>query len=238
VYSYLTNIFDKRAAFLPLIDPESINNKVIEMCKENVDAILIGGSTLGVVNFDEATKLVKQVVRVPVIIFPGSSMQLSRYADAILFLSLLSGRNPEYLIGEHVKAAPIIKKLGIEVIPTGYLLIESGNLTSVLFMSHTLPIPHNKPDIAKHHALAAQYLGMKFVYLDAGSGGTESVSTQMIKAIKEYTDIPIFVGGGIRTPEEAISKIKAGASAIVVGNALEKEPLLIKDFATAIHKNF
>ncbi|MDI6839557.1 MAG: geranylgeranylglyceryl/heptaprenylglyceryl phosphate synthase [bacterium] len=241
VYSYLTRIFkQKGAAFLVPLDPDinlqGIESKIKNICANGADAILVGGSTIEKPNFDEFTKLVKSHSTVPVIIFPGNSTQLSKHADAILFLSLISGRNPEYLIGEHVKASPIIKEFGLEVIPTGYLLIESGNLTSVLFMSHTLPIPRDKPDIAKYHALATEYLGMKLVYLDAGSGASNSVPNQMIREVRDYITIPIIVGGGIRTPADAKSKVAAGAQGVVIGDVLQKEPQLAKDFAAAIHK--
>lgn len=245
IYSYLTHIFEiKGAAFLALIDPDASDNiehRIHSICANGADAILVGGSIVGNANFDAFVNRIKSVVQashqnLPVIIFPGNSMQLSKHADAILFLSLLSGRNPEYLIGEQVKASPIIKEMGLEVIPTGYLLIESGNLTSVLFMSHTLPIPRNKIDIAKYHALTAEYLGMKFVYFDAGSGAQQSMPNEMITAVKNYISIPIIVGGGIHTPDEAKAKVSAGANAIVIGDALQDNPDLAKDFASAIHK--
>ena len=239
IYSYLINIFkDKRAAFLALIDPDANDSEpsIKSICTGGADVILVGGSTIGTADFDSFVQLVKSSASVPVIIFPGSSMQISRNADAILFLSLLSGRNPEYLIGEHIKASPIIKQFGLEVLPTGYLLIESGATTSVLSISHTLPIPRNKSDVAKYHALAAEYMGMKFVYLEAGSGAQNSVPEDMISAVKDYISIPIIVGGGIRTPEEAKAKVRAGASCIVIGNVLQKNPELTKDFANAIHR--
>jgi putative glycerol-1-phosphate prenyltransferase len=239
-YSYLTDVIkSKGAAFLSLVDPDAdhdLEHRIRAMCASGVDAILVGGSIVGTANLDGFVRLVKSFSTLPVVIFPGDSMQLSSHADAVLFLSLLSGRNPEYLIGEQVKASPVIREMGLEPIPTGYLLIESGGLTSVLFMSHTLPIPRDKADIAKYHALAAQYLGMKLVFLDAGSGARESVPTDMINAIKDYVDIPIVVGGGIRDPDEARAKIDAGASAVVIGNVLEDKPEMVKSFAEAIHR--
>jgi putative glycerol-1-phosphate prenyltransferase len=239
-YSYLTHVIESRgAAFLSLVDPDvrhDLKARIKGMCANGVDAILVGGSIVGTADFDEFVRLVKSFSTLPVIIFPGNSMQLSNHADAVLFLSLLSGRNPEYLIGEQVKASPVMKKMELEAIPTGYLLIESGGLTSVLFMSHTLPIPRDKADIAKYHALAAQYLGMKLVFLDAGSGAQESVPTNMISAIKDYVDIPVIAGGGIRNPDEARAKIDAGASAVVIGNVLEEKSGMVKDFAEAIHR--
>lgn len=245
IYSYfIDTIAQKGAIFLTLLDPENspqeikspeIQTQVENICKDGTDAILVGGSIVKKPNFHKFIKTVKSFSTVPVIIFPGDSMQLSEQADAILFLTLLSGRNPDYLIGEQVKATPIIKELELETIPTGYLLIESGNMTSVLYMSHTLPIPRNKPEIAKYHALAAEYLGLKLVYLDAGSGAKNPVPNEMIKEIRDYISIPVFVGGGIRTPEEAKAKIKAGAQGIIIGNTIQKNPELAKDFALAIH---
>ena len=239
IYSYLADTLkNKGAAFLALIDPDielKLEYRVSNLCSNGVDAILIGGSIIGRTDFNSFVKFVKSLSTIPIIIFPGNSMQLSSYADAILFLSLVSGRNSEYLIGEQVKAAPIIKEIAIEAIPTGYIIIESGSVTSVLYMSHTIPIPNDKPDIAKYHALASEYLGMKLVYLDAGSGAKYSVPTQMIKEVSEYITLPLIIGGGIRTPAEANSKVSAGANAVVVGNILQSHPELTKDFADAIH---
>lgn len=238
VYRYLIDtIKQKGAAFLALLDPaEKITSSDIKyLCKNGVDAILVGGSLVKHSDFSERIKLVKANANIPVIIFPGSAIQVSKDADAILFLSLISGRNPEYLVGEQVKAAPVIKELKLEVIPTGYLLVESGSLTSVLFMSHTLPLPRSKLDIAKSHALTAEYMGMKFAYFDAGSGADNSMPNEMIKAVKNYINIPIIVGGGIRTLEDAKAKVKAGADCVVIGNALQNNPSLCKKFAEAIH---
>ena len=161
---------------------------------------------------------------------------VSSSADALLFLSLISGRNPNLLIGEQVKAAPAIKKAGIEVIPTGYMLIESGVLTSVSFVSNTLPIPRNKPDIACAHALAGQYLGLKLIYLEAGSGAEKPVPPVMVKAVSQYIDMPVIVGGGIKDPEYARTLADSGASFVVIGNALEDTPGLVEEFAAAVHK--
>jgi phosphoglycerol geranylgeranyltransferase len=161
---------------------------------------------------------------------------VSGHADAILFLSMISGRNPNLLIGEQVKAAPAIKQIGLEVIPTAYMLIESGVFTSVSYISNTLPIPSHKPDIACAHAFAGQYLGMKLIYLEAGSGAKYPVPTEMINQVSRYVDIPVIVGGGIKDSEQAHNAAKAGASFVVIGNALEDTPLMVKEFANAIHK--
>ncbi len=201
------------------------------------DAILIGGSLIMAPNFDEMVAAIRSAASIPCLIFPGSVMQISKHADAILFLSLVSGRNPSYLIGEQMKAAPHIRHLGLETIPTGYMLIESGRVTSVEFMSNTRPIPRDKNDIAKATALAAQYLGMKLIYLEAGSGAQHAVPLEMISAVSSYVNIPVIVGGGIRTPEAAAQCVNAGASFVVTGNVLEKDEgrSLIREFAEAIH---
>jgi putative glycerol-1-phosphate prenyltransferase len=230
------------AGYFVLIDPDKWNDEELvdfAMAAEEggADAILIGGSLLLSSSFDEIVRRVKKNVRIPVIIFPGSPTQVSRYADALFFLSLISGRNPTYLIGEQVKAAPVLKTLGTEAISVGYMLVESGRITSTEFMSNTQPIPNDKPDIAKATALAAQYLGMQMVYLEAGSGAKQAVPDQMISSVRDYVSLPIIVGGGIRTPEEARKKVKAGASFVVTGNVLERsiDVRIIQEFAEAVH---
>ncbi len=233
---------EKGAGFLVLIDPDRLSTEQIKELglksqKAGVDGFLIGSSLLLTNRFDEAVKELKSSVSVPVIIFPGNAYQVSRHADAILFLSLISGRNPQLLIGEQVKAAPLVKDFGVEPIPTGYLIMESGKRTAVLYMSNTQPIPKDKPDIACAHALAGEYLGMKFIFLEAGSGAENPVPDEIIKAVKDFITIPIIVGGGVKTPEQAKSKVDAGASFVVVGNALEKNlnDSILKEFADAIH---
>lgn len=231
------------AGFLTLIDPnEHPKSRLIDNAQHaeqgGADALLIGGSLVLTSRMEEILREIKQRVSIPVIIFPGGASQVCRYADAILFTSLLSGRNPEFLVGEQVKGAPLVKEIGLETIPTAYLLIESGTRTSVEYLSHTHPIPRNKPDIAKVHALAAQYMGMKMVYLEAGSGAIHSVPEEMIRATRDYAALPIICGGGIRHPEDAARKVAAGASFIVVGNRFEESnPLsLFVEFAEAIHQ--
>ena len=164
-------------------------------------------------------------------------MHLSPHADAILYLSLISGRNANFLIGEQVKAAPRIRQYGIEPIPTGYMLVDSGRQTSVGFMSGTTPLPRDKFDLAWAHALAAEYLGMQLIYLEAGSGAEYPVPDQMIAAVKEHISIPILVGGGIAAPEIAAQKVKAGADFIVTGTVIEnsRSLSLMKQFADAVH---
>ena len=230
------------AGYLVLIDPDKWKLKqlpeIAASASENgADAILIGGSLLMRSSFDDIVRAIKKAANVPCLIFPGSTIQISRHADAMLFLSLISGRNADYLIGVQVLAAPVIRLLGIETIPTGYMLIESGRVTSAEFMSNSRPIPREKNDIAQATALAAEYLGMRLVYLEAGSGADLPVTLEMVAAVSGFVNIPVIVGGGIRTPEEAEKRVKAGAAFVVTGNVLEKNSnrQLIREFAQAIH---
>jgi phosphoglycerol geranylgeranyltransferase len=244
-YDKLLELKKRRGAgYLVLIDPDKQPLEDVvsfaKNCEEGgADGFLVGGSLLFSNHFDELIQAVKGTVSIPVILFPGNGRQLSRHADAVLFMSLISGRNPQALIGEQVMAAPLIHSLGLEAIPMGYMLIESGNVTAAQFMSNTSPIPREKPEIAVAHALAAEYLGMKLVYLEAGSGAEHSVPEPMIRAVSQSVSIPLIVGGGIRNPNEAREKVKAGASFVVTGNVLEKKDNahLIADFAKAIHKD-
>jgi phosphoglycerol geranylgeranyltransferase len=232
----------KGAGFFVLIDPDEndldhLPGFVTQANANGVDAFLVGASVLMSGDFERTIKIIKSETDLPVIIFPGSASQVSHLADGILFLTLLSSRNPDFLITEQVKGAPMIKAAGLEPIPTGYLLIESGRMTSVQYVSNSQPIPADKPDIAKVHALAGQYMGMSMVYLEAGSGALYSVPEEMISAVYNYVDIPIIVGGGIRSPEDARGKVEAGASFVVIGNFFEKKgsEKLLAEFAEAIH---
>ncbi|MBT5830178.1 MAG: geranylgeranylglyceryl/heptaprenylglyceryl phosphate synthase, partial [Candidatus Latescibacteria bacterium] len=208
--------------------------------EQGADAILIGGSFLLSTNFDRMVQEVKQAVDVPVVIFPGDTSQIAPAADAILFLSLISGRNPELLIGQHIKAAPLLKAHGIEPISTGYVLVDSGQQTTTEYISNTRPLPRNKPEIAMAHALAAEYLGMQCVYLDAGSGPAKMVPEEMVLAVSEYTSVPLIVGGGIRDPEAARKRVEMGASFIVIGSVFEDrgwDAGFIGGFADAVHQS-
>lgn len=224
-----------------LIDPDSITNEtqLINICKKSneaqVDFILVGGSLITNGFFDTCIALIKQHTNIPVILFPGNIMQVNKQADAILLLSLISGRNPDLLIGKHVLAAPMIKKSGIEIIPTGYMLIDGGNITSVSYMSNTTPIPAEKYSIAGCTALAGEMLGLQVTYMDAGSGAQNPISEKMIQAVSNSVNGPVFVGGGIKTPEGAIAACNAGADVIVVGNAFEKDANLIQQISSAVH---
>lgn len=240
------NLLDVRSTrgggFFLLLDPDRLSDKKMlrlsEMAEDcGVDAILIGSSFVISPHFHCTVKEVKEHTNLPMIVFPGSHSQISRHADAILFSSLISGRNPQYLIDEQVKGAPLVKEFRLEAIPTAYILIESGNQTSVQFISNTRPIPADKTDIACAHALAAQYLGMKLIYLEAGSSALYSVPEKLISAVTDYINLPVVVGGGIRRPEEVEKKILAGASFVVVGTQFERDDdiVLLREFASAAH---
>jgi phosphoglycerol geranylgeranyltransferase len=243
-YQRLKEIIETRGAgFILLIDPDKMkleksSKLVASAIDAGVDAFFVGGSFLMNENFNAFVKQIKlSAGDHPVIIFPGSLYQISASADALLFLSLISGRNPEHLIGNQVMAAPILWKLGLEAISCGYMLIESGRRTSAEFVSNSIPIPRNKPNIALAHALAAEFLGMKTIYLEAGSGAEDSIPTETVASVSEAVEIPILVGGGIRSPKVAQEKVAAGANIIIVGNFFEKEGnhALMKEFADAIH---
>lgn len=229
VYEYLLGVRNtKGAGFLVLLDPDRASPEKlaaqVKSCEDaGVDAMLIGTSLMMGNGFHDAVSAVSEAVSIPVIIFPGEKSHVAGDADAILFLSLLSGRNPELIIGEQVRSAPQIKAMGLEAIATAYLLVESGRMTSVEYMSNTKPIPAEKSEIALAHAVAAEIFGMKFVYLEAGSGAERPVPDQMIKTVSSGVDIPVIVGGGIRSPETVSAKVAAGASFIVVGNHLERQ---------------
>lgn len=243
IYNYLIDtISAKGAAHLILIDPDKINREklpdYLSVCEESgVDGFLIGGSLILNNSFEDFIKTAKKNTNLPVIIFPGSINQISSYADAILFLSVISGRNPEHLIGKHVLAAPIIKEANLEVISVGYILVESGAATTAQYMDGSSPIPRDKHEIAAATALAAEYLGMKFIYLEAGSGARNTIPCNMIRKVSEYCSLPIIVGGGIKNPFEAREKIESGANIIITGNYFENENnwKQIKTFADTIH---
>ncbi|HPY96838.1 MAG TPA: geranylgeranylglyceryl/heptaprenylglyceryl phosphate synthase [Candidatus Cloacimonadota bacterium] len=242
IYLKLLEMRKKHPCLFCLIDPDKndvlTNVRLAEIYEKcNADAILIGGSIMIEDNYEETILQIKKSVKIPVIIFPGLFNFVSGYADAILLLNMLSSRNPQVLIEEQVRCAPQLYHTGLESIPTGYILIESGNLSSVQYMSHSLPIPRKKNDIALIHALAGQYMGMKMIYLEAGSGAKEAIPNEMIKYVANKLDIPLIVGGGIRTAESAKEKAAAGADFIVIGTVLEEldNYTLVKDIAEAIH---
>lgn len=227
--------------FVVLIDPDKVRlgkiSKVLETSVEaGVDFFFIGGSLVVNDMLDYVLKSMKEMCSIPMILFPGNSFQLSYKADGLLFLSLISGRNADLLIGKHVITAPFLKISPLEIISTGYMLVDGGVMTSVQYMSNTMPIPGNKDDIALCTAMAGELLGLKQIYMDAGSGAKNPISESMIQTVSSGINIPLIVGGGISTPEKAAANAKAGADVIVVGNAIEKDPELIKELAIAVHE--
>lgn len=225
-----------RKLFATLIDPDKttpngLSDLGIKAEKLGIDYFFMGGSLLTEDKLDDCLRTIRENCRIPILLFPGSILQINPNANGILLLSLLSGRNPDLLIGQHVVAAPYLRESGLEIISTAYLLIDGGQPTTASYMSHTAPIPADKPEIAACTAMAGQMLGFKLIYLDAGSGAQNQVSAATIKAVRKAVDLPIVVGGGIRTPDAAQRSLEAGADLIVVGNALEKAPELLEDFA-------
>ena len=234
---------DRGAVAIALLDPDIKNDtallKMLDLVnKSDFDAIFIGGSLISDNEFESRIKKVANNTDLPMIIFPGSSNQLSEHADAVLFLSLISGRNPQYLIGEHVKSAPIIHNMNLETIPTAYILLDGGIRSSVEVMSNTLPIPMNKHDIILAHALAGEYLGNSFVFLESGSGAENHATSEVISIISKQLKIPIIVGGGINKSSSAQSLVKSGAGYIVAGTMIEQNPSITEmlKFTNAVHQ--
>jgi len=232
------------AGYLVLLDPDHAtpaeNARLAELAQDaGADIMLVGGSLTLSGRAEETIAAVKSAVSLPVVIFPGNAGFVAEGADAVLFLSLVSGRNPQFLIGEHVLAAPAVRRMGLETLPTAYMLVDGGATTSVEFMSGTRPLPRDKPDIAMAHALAGQYLGMRLVFMDAGSGAREHVPEAMVRAVADYVDLPVMVGGGIRSPESARSLVESGASLVVTGDIVERtgDSGLLKEIAEAVHRD-
>ena len=229
-----------KKSFAVLIDPDKVDDRGTVYLAEQavnagVDYLFVGGSLVVSNYLDECVQLVKKHCNIPVILFPGSPSQVSKYADALLYLSLISGRNADLLIGQHVVSAPVVKQSGLEIMPTGYMVIDGGAPTTVSYISNAAPIPADKEDIAVCTAMAGEMLGMKLIYMDAGSGARHAISEDMIARVAKIISVPLIIGGGIREPEKAYLNCKAGADLIVVGNAIEKDPLLIKEMAAAVH---
>lgn len=232
----IDQFYQKKKQLTVLVDPDKLTDKEIEKTakmaqKAGVDYFFVGGSLLINDSLNQSIKIIKESCNLPVIIFPGNNYQLSNNADAILFLSLISGRNPDMLIGMHVIAAPYIKLSGLEPIPTGYMLIDGGNPTSVTYMSNSFPIPADKKDIAACTAMAGEMLGLKMIYMDAGSGAEKSISSEMIKFVKDSVDIPLMTGGGIKTPDLLREKYIAGADIAVIGTQFENNITDMQRFA-------
>lgn len=223
-----------------LIDPDKMRlgklDQLIDLsihCK--VDYFFIGGSLIVNSQLDQCLQTIRSKCQVPLILFPGNSYQISYHADAILFLSLVSGRNPDLLIGQHVIAAPYLKLSPLEVLPTGYMLVDGGVGTTVLYMSNTSPIPSNKSDIAVCTAMAAEMLGLRLIFMDAGSGATKPIPSDMIASVRGAVDVPLIVGGGIRSADRVKENLEAGADVVVIGNAFEHDPSLLIDIAATLH---
>jgi phosphoglycerol geranylgeranyltransferase len=229
---------EKKSGFAVLADPDKIApadmQYLARLCNDaGVDYLLMGGSLLMAHQMELCIQRFKTESDIPVILFPGSPAQVTPYADALLYLSLISGRNPELLIGQHVVSAPAVKASGLEVISTGYIVVDGGVQTTVSYVSHAMPVPADKPEIALCTAWAGELQGKHIIYLDAGSGARKPVSAEMISKVSSHIEIPLVVGGGILTPEKVYENCKAGANLVVVGNAIERDPLLIRDMSQA-----
>lgn len=244
--SVLTSLRERRQrgkkSIAVLVDPDKVEDparltQLINLASENcVDYFFVGGSLVTTSNLAQIVAQIKDHVKIPVVLFPGNSIQIEPTADALLFLSLISGRNPELLIGQHVVAAPIIRNTKLEVIPTGYMLINSGRITSAAYISNTMPIPDDKYSLAACTAMAGEMLGLQAMYMDAGSGAEKEISTKMIAAVRKAIQIPLIIGGGINTSQKALRALEAGADMIVIGNALEKDPELLIGIADKVYE--
>jgi len=234
---FLASKTEKKIALL--IDPDSLRlvhlNKLIEHLQVvRPDFIMVGGSLIFDDQLESCLDVLRKATDVPLVLFPGSVLQISPKADAILLLSLISGRNPDYLIGQHVVAAPYLKKSGLETISTGYMLIDGGQATTASYMSHAMPIPADKKEIAACTAMAGAMLGLSTIYLDAGSGARQAVPLEMTALVSQEIKVPLIVGGGIRSPELAVEQLKAGADIIVVGTGIERDPGLLTEMVRAV----
>jgi len=229
-----------KKSFAVLIDPDKVNENNLEQLIElsveaKVDYFFVGGSLVISNYVDECVQTIKRNSKIPVLLFPGSPSQVSKYADALLYLSLISGRNAELLIGQHVVSAPVVKQSGLEIIPTGYMVIDGGAPTTVSYISNASPMPADKNEIAMCTAMAGEMLGMQLIYMDAGSGAKRAITESMIQRVSQSIDVPLIIGGGIIDPEKTYLNCKAGADVVVVGNAIEKDASLIKEMAAAVH---
>lgn len=241
IYALFTEaMHQKRKLFLVLMDPDHFHQEsdlvsfLVYINRAKPDLVLLGGS-LTANGTEGLLRRFKSSCSIPIVLFPGNTFQFTPEADALLLLSLISGRNPDLLIGQHVVFAQALKQSGIEAISTGYLLIESGQTTAVEYISNTRPIPRTKPEIAAATALAGTFIGNKLIYLEAGSGAEMPVPSAMIAKVKQTIDVPLIVGGGIRTKTDVTNALLAGADAIVVGNIFESYPEWIEPFVKLTH---
>ena len=222
--------------FAVLVDPDKFSAEVIrEANKVKVDFIFIGGSNIRKGHFHHCVNAIRKLSNIPLVIFPGNSEQISEKADAILLLSLISGRNPDYLIGEHIQAARQLKRSKLEIIPTGYILIGGGRKISTQAVTRTSPIKSSDKNLVVSTAIAGEMMGMKMIYLEAGSGTTTPLKFSIVKDVRKNISSPIIAGGGIDSPAKATALCKAGADMIVVGNAIEKNSTLVGKLSNAIH---
>lgn len=231
---------EKRKAIALLIDPDKHDecslNQIVSIGQDaGIDLYLVGGSLITTTRLHDTITLVQKYAKVPVILFPGNAAHVVAGADAVLFMSLISGRNAELLIGQQVVAAPLLRHIGTEVISTGYVLIDGGKPTTVSYISNTMPIPADKPDIVVATALAGEMLGLKCIYLEAGSGAAHPVPQEVIRAVRENIHVPLIVGGGLRSPTQTLEACQAGADMVVIGHAIEQDPSLIIEMTHAVH---
>lgn len=228
----------RQSGFAVLADPDKIAPAempyLARLCNDaGVDFLFVGGSLLMMHQMEACIQRFKAESDIPVVLFPGSPAQVTPYADALLYLSLISGRNADLLIGQHVLSAPQVKASGLEVISTGYMVVDGGAPTTVSYISGTMPLPADKPDIALATAWAGELQGKHTIYLDAGSGARRPISEEMIARVSANIAVPLIVGGGMRSPEQVYTACAAGANTVVVGNAIEKDPGLIREMAAA-----
>lgn len=241
IYNQLTHKKQqKNKSFAVLIDPDKVTHSSLDALialavGASVDYLFVGGSLVVSNHLDEVVQHIKRNCSIPVILFPGSPSQITKHADGLLYLSLISGRNPELLIGQHVISAAAVKQSGLEILSTGYMVVDGGAPTTVSYISNAAPIPADKNEIAVCTAMAGEMLGMRLIYMDAGSGAKRPISESMIEKVAQSIEAPLIVGGGITNPEKAYLNCKAGADVIVIGNAIEKDSSLIKEMSSAIH---
>jgi len=221
----IDKIESEGAVHMTLIDPEKVTppqaSKIADKARASgTSALMVGGSTISsTMHLNSVVKSIKRTVDVPVLLFPNNVTGISRYADAIWFMSLLNSTDPYFLVGAQVLGAPLVKRYRLEPIPLGYVIVGEGGTAGVV--GKAVPIPYDKPELAAAHALAGKYLGMHFVYLEAGSGAKKPVPPEMIRTVRNLADIPLVVGGGIKTRNQALTAASAGADVIVTGNVME-----------------
>ncbi|TXK36390.1 geranylgeranylglyceryl/heptaprenylglyceryl phosphate synthase [Pontibacter qinzhouensis] len=228
-----------RKHFAVLLDPDNLDEAsclhLLALSEASqVDYFFMGGSLVTSQNQASLIRLIKENSSIPVILFPSNSLHIDQQADGILLLSLISGRNPDFLIGQHILSAPVLKASQLQIFPTGYMLVDTGRQTTASYMSGTTPLPYDKPAIAACTAMAGEMLGLQYIYLDGGSGAQKPVSADMIAAVRAAVDVPVIVGGGINTTEKAQTALAAGADVLVVGNYIEKNPGFLAEVSEVV----